>query len=69
MFKELDVVKTVVAIPKVGIAVGDLGTIVDVVNKPSRAYLVEFANDQGETLAMEFLDSTQFVMDTPARVV
>lgn len=64
MFKELDTVKTLVAIPKAGVAVGDIGTIVEVVTKPSRAYLVEFANEEGETLAMEFLDSSQFVMDS-----
>lgn len=61
MLKEFEIVKTVVAIPKAGIAAGTVGTIIEVVTKPSLAYLVEFANDKGETLAMEFLDSTQLV--------
>jgi phosphohistidine phosphatase SixA len=66
MFKELDVVKTVVAIPKAGIAVGALGTIVHVAHKPSLAYLVEFANNKGETLAEEFLTAEEITLDTPA---
>lgn len=66
MFKELDIVKTVVAIPKAGITVGTVGTIVHVANKPSLAYLVEFANNKGETLAEEFLTAEEITLDTPA---
>lgn len=50
MFKELDVVKLKTAQTDAGLAVGAVGTVLEVLR--GGACLVEFANDQGETLAI-----------------
>ena len=64
MFKELDSVKTLQALPAKGIAAATVGTIVEVFDKPSRAYMVEFADDDGETLAMPTLRADQIELVT-----
>lgn len=51
-FSDLDVVVALAAFPQDGVAAGQVGTVVHVFRQPCEAYLVEFANEQGETLAM-----------------
>lgn len=55
MFKLLDVVTLRHALPEYGLAVGDAGTVVESFGNPPAAYLVEFCNGDGETLAMPTL--------------
>ncbi|MBI3157605.1 MAG: DUF4926 domain-containing protein [Burkholderiales bacterium] len=56
MISDLDVVSLKRALPSAGLEAGARGTVVSVFAKPRRAYLVEFADDQGETVATEVLD-------------
>ena len=65
MFKLFDTVKTIKALPEVGIAADTVGTIVEVYDQPYRAYEVEFANEHGETIAMLALTAEQVVLDKP----
>lgn len=62
-FKDHDVVTALVALPAQGedeaVRVGQVGTIVHIATGPSLAYLVEFINDEGETLAMPFMTPEQ----------
>jgi hypothetical protein len=51
-FSDLDVVVSLVAFEDGSIAAGTVGTVVHVFTRPSEAYLVEFANERGETVAM-----------------
>lgn len=51
-FHDLDVVVALVPFEDGVIGAGSVGTVVHVFDKPSEAYLVEFANDDGETLAI-----------------
>ncbi len=51
-FADLEVVFARVGFPEDGIRAGQAGTVVHVFTEPSEAYLVEFANENGETLAM-----------------
>jgi hypothetical protein len=51
-FSDLDVVVSLVPFENGAIGVGTVGTVVHVFTVPSEAYLVEFANDRGETVAM-----------------
>ncbi len=64
----LDVVELLVDVPAVGLKVGDLGTIVEEYGDqqdPSAdhcAYEIEFANTDGETIALQTLEAQQFVV-------
>ncbi|RZS53019.1 DUF4926 domain-containing protein [Sphaerotilus mobilis] len=53
MLEELDVVRVKRAMPTAGIAIGAEGTIVHALTEPSTAYLVEFTDAEGRTLATE----------------
>lgn len=68
-FKELDVVTALVALPAQGedeaVRVGDVGTIVHVAERPHLAYMVEFINGDGETLAMPFMTPEQIAPWVP----
>ena len=50
MFKQLDTVRTTKALPDHGLAAGAFGCVLLV--GPGPAYLVEFCNGNGETVAM-----------------
>ncbi|HEY1102989.1 MAG TPA: DUF4926 domain-containing protein [Burkholderiaceae bacterium] len=64
-FTDLDVVTALIAMPAAGIAVGAVGTIVDVFDTPE-GYLVEFSDGTGATLATEVFAPTQLEPFTPA---
>lgn len=49
---ELDVVVSLAPLESGQIAVGAIGTIVHVFTTPSEAYLVDFSNELGETIAL-----------------
>ena len=51
MFKMLDVVRQKQDRPADGLKAGDVGTVVDVLQVPTPAVLVEFCDPEGETLA------------------
>ncbi len=65
--KELDVVKIKKDYPVYGISKGDRGTILEVFDKPEKAYLVEFAEDGGEAICMEvfYPDELELVWSCP----
>jgi hypothetical protein len=46
-----DVVELVTDLPDEGLAAGAVGTVVHVFDRPNRAYEVEFADDDGRTIA------------------
>ena len=46
-----DVVALLEARPEDGLPVGAVGTVVHILGKPGRAYEVEFADDDGVTIA------------------
>lgn len=48
----LDVVALKRAFPKYGLPAGSEGTVVEIFENPSHAYLLEFADADGETQAM-----------------
>lgn len=58
-YQELDVVTTLVDVPADGedaaVRAGDVGAIVHIATRPNLAYMVEFVDDDGVTLAMPFL--------------
>lgn len=62
-FAEHDVVVSLVNLPAEPgyqpVKVGDVGAIVHIADKPDLAYLVEFCNDKGETLAWPFMKPDQ----------
>lgn len=51
MFDDLDTVKLLEDIPEHGLHIGQVGTVLEVFSRPSPAYLVEFCNNDGETIA------------------
>lgn len=51
-FNELDVVVALSDFQADGVISGQVGTIVHIFTHPSEAYLVEFSNENGETIAM-----------------
>ncbi|MDD5057390.1 MAG: DUF4926 domain-containing protein [Sideroxydans sp.] len=55
--KMLDVVSVTAALPELGLNAGMLGTIVEVFT--DEAFEVEFCNDNGETIVMLPLKSSQ----------
>lgn len=55
MFKLLDAVTLVKALPADGLAAGAIGTIVFVHDDPAGAYEVEFCDEDGYTLAIPTL--------------
>ena len=55
-----DVIELLVDLPEVEINAGELGTIVE--KYDDRAYEVEFANDDGETLALLVLTPEKFIV-------
>ena len=57
MFKELDVVTLRESQPEAGLGAGAVGTVVEVLL--GGAFLVEFANERGETIGMLPLRGTQ----------
>ncbi|MDX2239897.1 MAG: DUF4926 domain-containing protein [Leptolyngbyaceae cyanobacterium bins.302] len=64
----LDVIELLVELPNTDVRPGELGTIVEVYGDRENpqagphAYEVEFANSQGETVAMKALTPDQFVV-------
>lgn len=52
MFDDLDTVKLLKDIPEHGLHIGQVGTVLEVFSRPSPAYLVEFCNEDGETIVM-----------------
>lgn len=56
----LDVVELLIDLSETGLQAGALGTIVETYN--DRAYEVEFANSEGETLALQVLAPEQFTV-------
>lgn len=59
MFKQFDTIKTLQALPEVAIPAGTVGTILDVYDHPYPAYEVEFADENGVTIAMLALTKDQ----------
>jgi phage terminase Nu1 subunit (DNA packaging protein) len=55
-----DVIELLIDLPDLEIKAGELGTIVEEHN--GRAYEVEFANDEGETLALLALTPEKFIV-------
>ena len=53
--KMLDVVRVNRDIPEAGVTKGMQGTIVDVYERPHRAYEVEFCDGEGRTIALATL--------------
>lgn len=51
-FADLELVVALVEFQEDGIRAGQVGTVVHVFTEPSEAYLVEFANEIGEIIAM-----------------
>ena len=63
-FAEHDVVVALVAVPaqhddEQDIRPGQIGAIVHIATQPDLAYLVEFVDEQGQTLAMPFMRAHQ----------
>lgn len=63
MFKELDLVTLRHAQPGAGLVAGAVGTVLEVLH--GGAYVVEFANDRGETTGLLTLEAAQ-LSATPA---
>ena len=63
MFNELDVVKVLEDPPEHGIHAGQEGTIVHIHTIPRIAYEVEFADKEGEMLAMIPLVESQLSIE------
>ncbi len=61
----LDVVKLLAPAPEHGLAAGETGTIVEEFDSPREAYLVEFSDCSGETVAMFFLEPDEFEVSVP----
>lgn len=59
MIREFDTVKTLHALPEGGIALGAVGTVLEVFEQPKRAYMVEFSDADGEALHTPFLTDDQ----------
>ncbi|MFN9395575.1 MAG: DUF4926 domain-containing protein, partial [Pseudanabaena sp.] len=55
-----DAIELLVDLPEVNIKAGEIGTIVE--KYDDRAYEVEFANNDGETLALLALTVDQFIV-------
>ncbi len=55
----LDVVELTVDLPEEGLQAGAVGTVVHIFREPSLAYEVEFADNDGRTIAMLPLTSEQ----------
>ena len=47
-----DVVELTTDLPNEGLPAGSVGTVVHIFREPNLAYEVEFADDEGKTLAM-----------------
>ena len=47
-----DVVELMTDLPAEGLTAGSVGTVVHIFHEPNLAYEVEFADDEGKTLAM-----------------
>jgi hypothetical protein len=58
-FNEIDVVRVLCDIPEEGVTRGMVGTIVMRYEQPWLAYLVEFCDERGVTLAMPTLRPDQ----------
>ncbi len=63
MINELDLVALTVPLPEWDLSPGDIGTVVDVLG--DRAYIVEFFDDDGETITVEMLEAGQVRLATP----
>ena len=64
MRNELDPVTLAIALPEEGLKKGMAGAIVIVFTNPYLAYMVEFCDDEGRTIAMPTLTPDQ-VSDYP----
>lgn len=60
-FELFDVVTVTTDLTDHGVHAGEVGTIVDILRNPE-AYYVEFANDNGETLALVPLLASQIAL-------
>ncbi len=67
MFNEFDVVVLKQAVADSAIPVGSRGTIVHTHTTPNLAYMVEFCNEQGETLDLVSLLPGQIELAHPLR--
>lgn len=56
---ELDVIKLAVDIPEEGLKKGMVGAIVMIFTQPYEAYMVEFCDNEGRTIAMPTLKPDQ----------
>ena len=61
----LDVVKLLAAAPDYGLEAGETGTIVEEIDRPGEAHLVEFSDRSGETVATFFLSPDAFEVVVP----
>lgn len=52
MLADLDVVKLTKDVPEHSLNTGQVGTVLEVFYRPNLAYLVEFCNGDGETIAL-----------------
>lgn len=65
-FELLQVVYVREAHPDLGVQRGDGGTIVEVFDRPHRAYYVEFVNDDGTTRAEGAFTAGELAVSPPA---
>jgi hypothetical protein len=64
MIRELDIVALTCDVPEDGLKRGDTGTVVDVLGDGA-AFLVEFMDSDGDTIAVPFLTQDQVRPATP----
>lgn len=66
--EESDLVALLINLPDKGLSVGDVGTIAHVY-RTGQAYVVEFVNASGETVAVETLEENQVVKVTGKQAI
>lgn len=59
---EIDIVALTQDLPELGLNKGQAGTVVNI--SESGVFLVEFSNENGEMIALEFLEIEQIVLVT-----
>jgi hypothetical protein len=64
-FEMLQIVYVRDAHPDIGLSKGEHGTVVEIVRRPSTAYLIEFVNDDGTTRAEAFFTPEQLSAAPP----
>lgn len=58
--KLLDTIVTLRNLPEAGIKSGTVGVVISIFDKPDETYEVEFADDEGRTIAQVVLRSMDF---------